>query len=204
MAPRTYRMGKRAESAAQTRQRIVDATVALHQDQGIAATTMKDIAEQADVGIGTVYHHFPSYEDAIRACGARTAELTRLPTPAIFDDVRSVPARVATLIGELFAYYDRHPTLPRARCDQDQFPVLAEFAAGRQRQIEALVAEALSPIAPCDQDVHTVVALTDFAVHRSLVDSGFTTQRAAEQITDVVLRWLRRSTRPRKEPNRED
>lgn len=48
--------------------------MALHRDRGIAATTMKDIAERADVGIGTVYHHFPSYEDAIRACGARTAQ----------------------------------------------------------------------------------------------------------------------------------
>jgi len=61
MTPRSYQMGKRAESAAQTRQRIVQATMALHRDRGIAATTMKDIAARADVGIGTLYHHFPRY-----------------------------------------------------------------------------------------------------------------------------------------------
>lgn len=199
MTPRPYQMGKRAESAAQTRQRIVDATVALHRERGITATTMKDIAELADVGIGTVYHHFPTYEDAIRACGAQIAEASRLPTPEIFEGVRSVSARMATLVTELFAYYDRHPTLPRARCDQDKFPVLAEFATRRQRLIEALVLEALSPLAPGAQEVQTVVALTDFAVHRSLIDAGFSTEQAATQIAEVLVRWLHRPDRSPKE-----
>jgi len=197
-------MGKRAESAARTRRRIVEATMALHRDQGIAATTMKEIAERADVGIGTLYHHFPRYEDAIRACGARTAELARLPTCEIFDGARSLPARVAALVGELFAYYDRHPTLPHARCEQARFPVLGEFVTRRQKQIEALVAEALRRPAASDQDVQTVVALTDFAVHRSLLNAGFSTEQAAAQITDVLVRWLRRTARSRKEADHAD
>jgi len=204
MTPRAYQMGKRAESAAQTRQRIVEATMALHRDQGIAATTMKEIAERADVGIGTLYHHFPRYEDAIRACGARTAELARLPTAEIFDGARSLPARVAVLVGELFAYYDRHPTLPLARCEQGRFPVLGEFVTRRQRLIEALVAEALRRPAASDQDVQTVVALTDFAVHRSLLHAGFSTEQAAAQITDVLVPWLRRTARSRKEADHAD
>lgn len=204
MSPRTYKMGKRAQSAAQTRQRIVEATVALHRDRGIAATTMKDIAERADIGIGSVYHHFPTYEDAIRACGARTAEVTRLPSAEIFDGVRSLPARLAVLVGELFAYYDRHPTLPRARCDQDKFPVLAELVTRRAQLIEALVAEALSRPASSEHEVPTVVALTDFAVHRSLLGAGFSTEQAAARITDVLVRWLRPAGRLRKESDHAD
>jgi len=204
VTPRSYQMGKRADSAAQTRQRIVQATMALHRDRGIAATTMKEIAERADVGIGTLYHHFPRYEDAIRACGARTAELARLPTAEIFAGARSLPARVAVLVGELFAYYDRHPTLPLARCEQARFPVLGEFVTRRQKQIEALVAEALRRPAASDQDVQTVVALTDFAVHRSLLDAGWSTEQAAVQVTDVLIGWLRRTGRPRKEPDHAD
>jgi len=204
MTPRSYQMGKRAESAAQTRQRIVQATMALHRDRGIAATTMKDIAARADVGIGTLYHHFPRYEDAIRACGARTADLARLPTCEIFDGARSLPARLAVLVGELFAYYDRHPTLPLARCEQGRFPVLGEFVNRRQELIEALVTDALTPLAPTAAQVQTVIALTDFAVHRSLLDTGFSTEQAAAQITDVVVRWLPRSRRPRKESDHAD
>jgi len=201
MTPRSYQMSKRAESAAQTRQRIVQATMALHRDRGIAATTMKEIAERADVGIGTLYHHFPRYEDAIRACGARTAELARLPTCEIFDGARSLPARIAVLVGELFSYYDRHPTLPLARCEQARFPVLGEFVTRRQELIETLVTDALSPLAPTAAQVQTVIALTDFAVHRSLLDAGFSTKQAAAQLTDVVVRWLPRS---RKEPDHAD
>jgi len=204
MTPRSYQMGKRAESAAQTRHRIVQATMALHRERGIAATTMKDIAARADVGIGTLYHHFPRYEDAIRACGARTAELARLPTCEIFDGARSLPARLAVLVRELFAYYDRHPTLPLARCEQARFPVLGEFVTRRQKLIETLVTDALSPLAPTAAQVQTVIALTDFAVHRSLLDAGFSTEHAAAQITDVVVRWLPRSRRPRKEPDHAD
>ncbi len=197
-------MGKRAQSAAQTRQRIVEATLALHRDRGIAATTMKEIAEQADVGIGTLYHHFPRYEDAIRACGARTAELARFPTCEIFGAARSLPARVAVLIGELFAYYDRHPTLPLARCEQARFPVLGEFVTRRRGLVEALVSDALRPLTPTAAQVQTVIALTDFAVHRSLLDAGFTTEQAADQMTDVLVRWLRRPRHPNKEPDHAD
>jgi len=203
MTPRSYQMGKRAESAAQTRQRIVEATMALHRERGIAATTMKEIGERADVGIGTVYHHFPRYEDAIRACGARTAEQARLPTAEIFDRARSLFARVAVLVGELFAYYDRHPTLPLARFEQARFPVLSEFVTRGQELIEALVTDALRPLAPTAAQVQTVIALTDFAVHRSLLDAGFKTEQAADQVTAVLVGWLR-PRRPAKETDHAD
>lgn len=162
----------------------------LHRERGIATTTMKDIARRADVGIGTVYHHFPSYDDAIRACGSRTVEVTRLPHPDVFQGIGPLPARVQVLVRELFAYYDRHPTLPRARCEQDRFPVLAEFATRRQQLLEGLVRAALSQLGPDERRVHTVVALADFAVHRSLLDAGLTTDQASEQVTEVLLAWL--------------
>ena len=44
--------------------------------------------------------------------------------------------------------------------------MLAEFLARRQRLIEALVAQGLNRPASSEQEVQTVVALTDFAVHR--------------------------------------
>jgi len=68
MGRRSYRLKQRAESAEETRRRLVEATFALHGEQGIAATTMKQIAERAGVGVGTVYHHFPTIEDTVAAC----------------------------------------------------------------------------------------------------------------------------------------
>ena len=60
MSPRRYRLERRAETAGETRRRLVDATFALHVEQGISATTMTDIAARAGVSVGTVYHHFPT------------------------------------------------------------------------------------------------------------------------------------------------
>ena len=60
---RKYTLGRRGEAAEETRRRIVEATFALHAEQGVAATTMTQIAERAGVSVGTVYHHFATYDD---------------------------------------------------------------------------------------------------------------------------------------------
>ena len=53
MPHRQYRQSRRAESTEETRRRIVEATYALHAEQGMAATSMKQIAARADVSVGT-------------------------------------------------------------------------------------------------------------------------------------------------------
>src|SRR5918997_33011 len=52
MSPRKYDMTRRASAVAQTRQRIIDATLQLHGEQGVAATSWDDIAARAGVGVG--------------------------------------------------------------------------------------------------------------------------------------------------------
>ena len=49
MARRIYTQSKRGDAAETTRRRIVEATFDLHAEQGIAATTMKQIAARAGV-----------------------------------------------------------------------------------------------------------------------------------------------------------
>jgi AcrR family transcriptional regulator len=48
-ATRPYRLGRRAERQAQTRQRIVEAAVDLHATVGPATTSVSAIAERAGV-----------------------------------------------------------------------------------------------------------------------------------------------------------
>ena len=57
---RSYNLGRRAETAAETRQRLVDATASLHLERGISAVSLPDVAERARVSVGTAYHHFPT------------------------------------------------------------------------------------------------------------------------------------------------
>jgi AcrR family transcriptional regulator len=61
--PRT----RRAERAAQTRRRIVEAATALFDSRGYAATTMEAIAEHADVAVETVYSRFRTKANLLEA-----------------------------------------------------------------------------------------------------------------------------------------
>jgi len=58
MAPRTYRQGRRAETAARTRRRIISATRRLTEADG--APSVDAIAAGAQVSVQTVYAHFGS------------------------------------------------------------------------------------------------------------------------------------------------
>lgn len=64
-AGRTYNSPLRTEQAAETRDRIVDATVALLQDHDASAFGMQDVADRAGVALRTVYRAFPTKDDLI-------------------------------------------------------------------------------------------------------------------------------------------
>src|SRR4051794_19814848 len=65
---RTYELKERARRQAETRARIVEATVALHEEVGPARTTVAEIARRAGVQRLTVYTHFPDERDLFAAC----------------------------------------------------------------------------------------------------------------------------------------
>ena len=65
---RKYELKRRAERQADTRRRIVEATVALHTSVVPARTTISAIAERAGVERHTVYAHFPDEHRLHAAC----------------------------------------------------------------------------------------------------------------------------------------
>ena len=88
MAPRAYRLGRRAETAAATRARIVDAAAALYEAQGVNSTTLQGIAERADVSRGTILHHFGGSGGLLDAVAERILVTLELPDERIFDGAR--------------------------------------------------------------------------------------------------------------------
>ena len=186
---RPYRLGRRAEAADETRQRIVEATVRLHAERGIADTAMRDIAAAAGVSVGTVYHHFPTYPDAIDACGAWTAERVPAPTEAIFEGAESRADRVARLATALFDYYERVPALASVRRDKHLAASLEQFVAHEADNRLALAARALGA-GKRDRQTALVAALVDLDVYGSLRRQGFSAGRAAARIAALVNCWL--------------
>lgn len=187
MSPRRYVMGNRARTAGDTRRRIVEATYALHAERGIGDTTMKDIAERADVGLGTVYHHFPTYNDAVQACGAHVLAMSAPPDATIFEGTTGVEERIARLAEELFAFYERCPAMGNARAEQHKFAPLQEWMAQWGAAFAALVNEALRPAADGAAFAPVLMALLDFDVHARLVAAGFSTPNAAQLIAGMLI-----------------
>jgi len=78
---RSYQLKRRAARQDQTRQRIIEAAIELHQTIGPAATTLSEIAERAQVGRVTVYRHFADEPTLARACSGQYFERHPFPDP---------------------------------------------------------------------------------------------------------------------------
>jgi AcrR family transcriptional regulator len=172
MAGREYRMRKRAEGFDATRERIVEATAALHYEQGVGATSYVQIAERAGVGPATVYRHFPTLGSLVEACGVTVWEAIQPPLPenasALFAGLETQEERLERLAAELDAFYDRASGwLGIAARDRDRVPELEVFLRQVEAGVEALVREAMGAEAS-EAAIRLTAALTDVSVWRSL------------------------------------
>jgi AcrR family transcriptional regulator len=66
---RQYRSPLRGEQQQQTRERILEAAIALIAEDGLAELTVPGVAERAGVSVRTVYRHFPAKDDLIDSVG---------------------------------------------------------------------------------------------------------------------------------------
>jgi AcrR family transcriptional regulator len=172
MGKRAYRLKKRAETRDETRERILRATMLLHDEKGVATTTFSDIAERAKVGPATVYRNFPTLGALVQACGVHVWQDMQPPVPqeapAVFEGLAGRQARLRRLIETLDAFYRRGSfRLVKAGDDRHRVPELDFFLTMVAAGVEALVREAMGKDAP-PRDVAIVLALTDLRVWLSL------------------------------------
>ena len=140
-------MTGRASAVAQTRRRIIDATRALHTEQGIAATSWDDIAARAGVGVGTVYRHFPSLDELVPACGEISMQIIALPDPrGVFERIDAPAERIERLVREVFAIYERGaPEMRVIRNEPEMHPSVAAAGEAIEALLTALVDAAVEP-----------------------------------------------------------
>jgi AcrR family transcriptional regulator len=104
---RKYELKRRAEQLAETRKRIVEATVGLHTSVGPAQTTISAIAEQAGVQRHTVYAHFRDERELFAACSAHWAALHPFPDAARWADVDDPERRLREALDAVYEWYER-------------------------------------------------------------------------------------------------
>jgi AcrR family transcriptional regulator len=136
---RPYTMRRRAELEDQTRRRITESTVALHEEVGPARTSISAIAERAGVRRSTVYRHFPDEETLFSACSAHWRAANPPPDPKSWAAIDDPAARTKTALRELYAFYRRtqgmYTSLLR---DEPVVPVLQRFLRNFHGYLDAI------------------------------------------------------------------
>jgi AcrR family transcriptional regulator len=108
---RKYELKDRARKQEQTRARIVDALIELHESVGAARTTVTEVAQRAGVNRMTVYKHFPTEGDLVTACTSHWLELNPPPEVEAWAAIGDSDERLDAALVELYAYYRRTQTM---------------------------------------------------------------------------------------------
>src|SRR5438093_4610662 len=136
---RSYQLKRRAERQDQTRQRIIEATIELHQTIGPKATTFSEVAERAQVGRVTVYRHFPDEPTLSRACSGEYFEQHPFPDPGRWLAIADPVERLRTGLGETYAYHRATEAMfTRALADARDHAVMEPYHAHWRRAADVL------------------------------------------------------------------
>ena len=184
---RRYELKARARSQEATRARIAAAAAELHEEVGIARTTVSDIARRAGVQRLTVYNHFPDLQALLPACTAHW--LARHPLPDLEDALAAEdPAtRLRAVLAALYRWYrETAPMQARVVGERGTVPELDEWMA---RSMDPLMADLATRLAQgIDRPgARALAALAvDFWTWRRLDLEGLDDAAAAELMAGVV------------------
>jgi AcrR family transcriptional regulator len=182
---RPYRLGKRAERAADTRRRIIEATLELHDQQGINRTTLRDVAGRAAVAPSTVLHHFSRMDELIRACGELSDQLAPMPTEALLAGASGVAERVQRMATAMFAWWEiLGPGFDHLRIDRRHIPQVDAWLEDLGRRHRRFAAAAL-PGGDAGH-VELLVALTTADAWSALRAAGATPLTAGSRVAQLI------------------
>jgi AcrR family transcriptional regulator len=127
---RRYQLKRRAQLQQETRQRIVDATIELHETIGAAQTTISEIALRAGVGRVTVYRHFPNEEALFAACSGHYFSQHPFPDIERWKEIPDPSDRLRQALRESYAWYaTNRQMIGMALAEARDLPVMAPYHA---------------------------------------------------------------------------
>ncbi len=182
----------RAEKQADTRRRIVEATLSLHEDVGPARTTVAEIARRAGVQRLTVYNNFPHETDLFDACGQHAMEKNPPPDPTPALGIDNPEQRLRAVLEPLYRWYRKNArSSENLQRDRLVMPALDKVMRIRMDQQFAHLANALASgfgaKGPRAKAVRAAVALAlDFWTWRRLAAEGTSDETAASLMVGAV------------------
>jgi len=189
---RKYELKARAESQRETRERIAKVTTELHEERGVAHTTVAEIARRAGVTRLTVYNHFADLSQLLPACAAHYERLHPTPDFATALAQSDPGARVRDALGRLYGWYrETEPMFGKLFSDRASVPELDRFL---EQNIDRTLANLANDLTAgfavrgrrADR-LHALVRVAlDFWTWRRLTREGLVDEDAADLMTAAV------------------
>src|SRR5436190_16001992 len=187
---RKYELKRRAESQAETRQRIVEAAVQLHQTKGPGLTSFSDVARLAGVQRNTLYRHFPDERSLLLACSGHYGQLNPPPDPTTWREEADTTRRLRRGLTELYEFYERvEEMLTRVVRDAEFHEGTREIQAKRGGQLRAVTHDVLSEGLPRTARARSMLNLAlEFRTWQRLVRvDGLSRKAAVETMVKAIL-----------------
>jgi AcrR family transcriptional regulator len=105
---------KRAQKHAELRQCIFDAALTLFRSKGVAHATIRDIAGEAHVGVGTFFNYFDGKEGVLEEIGRQRQERLEALVADAQATAEPTLARVKRILRTMVEEMEQEPILMRA------------------------------------------------------------------------------------------
>jgi AcrR family transcriptional regulator len=186
---RNYQKRQRAVAEAETRDRILEAAIALHQTLGPAGTSVADIAERAGVGRVTVYRHFPDPEVLARSCSGRYFQRHPVPNLKRWAAIAGADERVAFALTETYAYHRAtEAMMTRVLAQARDHPVMEPYHAHWSAAAKLLLSPFRARGRSRNQLRAAIVLALSFETWRTLAHEGRLSDAEAVAIAAGVIR----------------
>ena len=189
---RKYELKARAEKQAETRRRIVEAALALHQEVGPARTTVAEIARRAGVQRLTVYNNFPNETELFDACGQHAMESNPPPDPSAALAIDNPEERLRAVLEPLYSWYRKNAqgteNLQRDRLVLPALDAVMKIRMDHQfASLAGALAAGFAPEGGPAKGLRAAVALAlDFWTWRRLAGEGMSDDDAAALMVGAV------------------
>jgi AcrR family transcriptional regulator len=188
---RRYTQRARALGQAETRARIVEAAMQLHEEIGPRATSLSAIARRAGVQRLTLYRHFADETAVFEACTAHWLSVHPPPDPSEWAPIEAAIDRIRSALGAFYAYYRGTARMwSVSHRDAPEVPALQEPMA----RFRAYMQGVGDDLAAClvrgkGSERRTAVTLhhaLSFGFWESMAGQGL----ADAEMVDLVTSWL--------------
>lgn len=191
MKKRKYRKTRRAEQEEQTRDKIVEAAMALHEELGPRATSISAIAERAGVQRLTVYRHFEDDVAIFQACSSRWFELNPPPDPSLWQLLDPAAQRTEEALRNLYTYYSGNARmLSRVYSDEADVPALQEVMGEFRSYLDRIGNDLLKAWQPESQKRKDIKALINHALQFSTWKSFSQEKMKERRIAEVMTKCI--------------